>query len=327
MLTAHPAWKGATGLAYARFQLRLPREGTLWFRSEIHLGKGATQPGRSDGVTFGVLAQAGPRQLRRAIHCTSETPQPFALDLAPLAGQTITLELSVGPGPKGHPSYDWARWQTPRIEQRAAQPGPIALVAPGDWATALGPAGRVRLTRQGERWTIEAPQSDAVYLLRKEPARISLPADLVQQARVVVTLSDSGMLLDHPPVAGVSPATVDIGGVKRSGLRAHPPDHGRTVAHLPLRLPAGAAEFHGWIGIAGTRSEGVVFTIAANGQPLVRRRLLPGRWEEVRASLARWADQPVLLSLTTDADGPFSYDWAHWGEPQIVKSTGDLQPR
>lgn len=321
-LAAHPAWKGATGPAYARFQVRLPREGTLRFRSEIHLGKDATKPGRSDGVTFGVLAEAGQRQLRRTIHCTSEVPQSLELDLAPLAGQTITLELTVDPGPKRHASFDWARWQSPRVEQRGARPGPLTVVASGDWANALGPAGRVSVKRQGLRWTLDAPQPGAVFLLRKEPALATLPADLVRQARVVVTVSDSGLLLDHPPVAGVSPATVAIGGVERSGLRAHPPDHGRTVAHLPLRLPVGAAEFHGWIGIAGSRSEGVVFSVEANGQPLVRRRLLPGQWEEVRASLARWAGQTVVLSLTTDSDGPFSYDWAHWGEPQIVTSTG-----
>jgi len=325
-LAAHPAWKGAAGPAYARFQIRLPREGALRFRSAIHLGKDATKPGRSDGVTFGVLAQAGQRQLRRAIHCTSEAPQSLELDLAPLAGQTITLELTVDPGPKCHPSFDWARWQAPRVEQRVARPGPLTVVAPGDWANVLSPAGRVSVQRQGLRWTLDAPQPGAVFLLRSEPALATLPADLVRQARVVLTVSDSGLLLDHPPVAGVSPATVAIGGVKRAGLRAHPPDHGRTIAYLPLRLPERPAMFHAWIGIAGTRSEGVVFTVEANGEALLRRPMLPGQWEEVRASLARWAGQPVVLTLTTDADGPFSFDWAHWAEPQIVESSAGPAP-
>jgi hypothetical protein len=204
------------------------------------------------------------------------------------------------------------------VEQQESHSGSIAVTGPGDWSTALGGSGRVAIAREDQHWTARVPTPGALFLLKAEPSALSVPADLVRWPRVVVTVSDSGLELVRPPVAGVSPAEVTIGGVKRAGLRAHPPDHGRTIAYLPMQIPKQPVTFRAFAGIAGTQSKGVVFIVEVNGQELIRRRMLPGQWEELSVSLARWAGQSVVVGLATDSDGPFSFDWAHWGEPRVV---------
>jgi hypothetical protein len=331
VLMAHPAWKATvvdprtgrtaakgTGPAYARFTLDLPRAGTIRFRSMICLEKKALGPGRSDGVTFGVVARAAERHLQREVHCASELQQPFELDLTPLAGLQITLELTAGPGPQGHPSFDWARWHEPRVEQQESHEGPIAVTGPGRWSTALAAAGPVTLAPQGAQSVARMPSPGTLVLLRDTPPAAALPADVARLSRVVAIVSDNGRELDRPPVAGITPATVTIGGVQWAGLRAHPPDHGRTIAYLPMRLPPQPAVFRTFIGIAGDKSAGVVFRVEVNGRELVQRRMLPGQWEELTCDLRSWANLPVVLALGTDSDGPFSYDWAHWGQPRII---------
>ena len=90
------------------------------------------------------------------------------------------------------------------------------------------------------------------------------------------------------------------------------------IAHLPMTLPRAPAVFRSWIGVRdGSQSTGVRFLVEVNGQEVARRRMLPGKWESIEVDLSRWAGQPVVLGLVTDSDGPFSYDWAHWGEPRI----------
>jgi hypothetical protein len=106
--------------------------------------------------------------------------------------------------------------------------------------------------------------------------------------------------------------------VARDGLFVHPPDHGRTILMFPMALPAGPAKFRTWVGIRdGSRSDGVGFIVEVNGREVARRRMLPGRWEPLTADLAPWAGSPIALALVTDSEGPFTCDWAAWGEPTI----------
>ncbi|MBM3499674.1 MAG: hypothetical protein FJX74_13525, partial [Armatimonadetes bacterium] len=125
--------------------------------------------------------------------------------------------------------------------------------------------------------------------------------------------------LDSPQYAGAAPAAnQQVGGVTRSGLAVHPPDHGQTLASALLDMPEHAAEFHGFVGLRdGSKSEGCTFIVEANGVEVVRESMIPGEWREVTADLAPWVGQTVLLSLITDADGSFSFDWAVWGEPTL----------
>jgi len=125
----HPPWKApGSGEAWLRYDLTLPTEQPLAFRSMVNLDPGAVQPDRSDGVTFTVIARAGDLQRQVSLHQTGSEPAPLELDLSEFAGRTVSLELIVGPGPASDPQYDWARWAALRIERVAPQTAELALV-------------------------------------------------------------------------------------------------------------------------------------------------------------------------------------------------------
>lgn len=329
-LQTHPPYKAeivdpqtgkrrhGTGTAYARFSLALPAGKSLRFVTELSLGKGNAAPGKSDGVACSVTAQRQEQKISQEILVTSETPQPLELDLSPLAGKTITLELRVHPGPKRHVSFDSTSWIRPRIEHRAANQVAPLIVGPGRWTTALSEAQSLPVVAEGEYIRINAPQPGSVCLLRDPPEKVTLPVDLPQRKPIVALMNDSDERIENARYAGVTPSQGVVGGVRRPGLRAHPPDHGRTLALFPMFLPQQPARLHSFIGICeGSQSTGVVFLIQVNGQTVASRTMLPGRWEELDADLAPWAGKPCLVGLVTDSDGPFNFDWAVWGEPRI----------
>ena len=147
-----------------------------------------------------------------------------------------------------------------------------------------------------------------------------LPVDLAGQPRLVGFVADTGVAIPSPPIAGVRPGPAAVGGVERNGLHCHPPDHGRTITHLPMTTPAEPGVMRAWVGIRdGSQSTGVVFIVEVNGREIARQRMKPGKWELLEADLSEWAGMPVVLSLVTDSDGPFNFDWAHWAEPRIEK--------
>ena len=309
-----------SGVAFARYHLALPTGNHVRMLSDIYLEKGAMQPGRSDGVLFAVTARAAGQKVHGEQFCTSETPQPLEVDLTDLAGRTIDLELSVDPGPRRSASFDWARWLRPRIESSAKLEGRLAIVDPTPWKLALGPQGPMRLKEEGERHLLQGALSAALYLLSETPPSVTATVDLLTQPRVVVGLSDTGQMLDKLPAGGVHPDTVSVGGVKREALSAHPPDHGRTLVLLPMTLPREPLTLQTSVGIRdGSTSTGVIFIASVNGRELARQRMLPGKWAELSADVTPWAGQPVVISLVTDSDGPFYFDWAHWGQPRLVE--------
>jgi hypothetical protein len=68
------------------------------------------------------------------------------------------------------------------------------------------------------------------------------------------------------------------------------------------------------------KSTGIIFRVEANGTELAQTKALAGPWQELRANLTPWAGKTVVVSLVTDADGDYGFDWACWGEPGISPS-------
>ncbi|HUT89678.1 MAG TPA: DUF6259 domain-containing protein [Thermoguttaceae bacterium] len=319
-LFAHPPWKaaGGSGVAFASFAARLPADGQLRFVAQVAMDKGALGPDKTDGVTFGVTARAKGRELKRDLHNATDEPRMLELDLTALAGETVEIELTVHPGPERSPSFDWARWLRPRVERSVQGEGALAVRGPSRWAFALGSAGQLPLETSGDTQRVRASLPGTVLFLREQPAPVELPVDLIGKQAQVGFLGDAGLAIEPEPFVGVHPGRAAVGGVERDGLGAHPPNQGRTIAHLPMTLHRAPAVFRSWIGVRdGSQSTGVLFIVEVNGQELAQRRMLPGKWESIEVDLSRWAGQPVVLSLVTDSDGPFSFDWAHWGEPRI----------
>jgi len=331
VLAAHPPWKavwkdpstaaarsGGTGVAYARFRVDLPAASQLLLVSQISLTRGAMEPNRSDGVTFRMAARAGATQLETQCHHASEELQRIELDITSLAGQTATVELAVDPGPKRLASYDWARWTSPRIEQHGQRPAAVGFVGEHDYRIAVDRRGLQPIRRAGELLTVDVLQPGSVFLLRQPPPETRLPVNLADQPRIVVFLDDSGRELVRPEHAAVRREPLTVGGVTKPGLFVHPPNHGRTIVYLPLAMPPQPAQLTCAVGLRdGSKSEGVVFAIEANGVQRARRRMVPGAWETLSADLSDLAGKPIILSLVTDSDGPFHCDWACWAEPTV----------
>ncbi len=329
---AHPPWKaerknpetgvteaGGTGIVYARYPVTVPAEGSTRFVAEVAMEKGAVGEEKTDGVTYGVTVRSGGEELHAELHNATDERRELTLDLTPLAGQAIELELSVHPGPNKSATFDWARWFEPRVEQELALEGEMTVASARPWNLALSGTRATDLRADGNRYAVPAAFPGAAFLLRDAaPLPVTLPFDVATAALRTTFVSDEGTVLDAARYAGASPGEGTVAGVTRSGIAAHPPDHGRTIADLLLALPDQPAEFRGFAGLReGSKSEGCLFIVEANGQELARELMLPGEWQELSADLSPWAGKMVILSLITDSDGGHYFDWAHWGEPTI----------
>ena len=321
MIHAHPPWKvKGSGVAYARFTLDLPKDAAR-FISEVAMDAGAVGENKTDGVTYGVTVRCGEQEEHTDVHTATAERVALALDLRRFAGQQVSLELAVHPGPSHSPTYDWARWYGPRIERETSVVAKVSIA--GVPPSALALAGRsIRPIETGtDHLTLEAPCPGAIYLLPREPEVIALPFDVATAQREVSFVGRTGVVLESPRHACAVPGSSAVGGVERAGLFAHPPDQGRTLIDVPFRLPAAPAVFHAHIGIrdppAAGKSSGVIFIVEVNGVELAHEKILPGAWHEITCDLSVWRGLPVVLSLVTDAAGEYICDWAQWGEPEI----------
>ena len=169
---------------------------------------------------------------------------PLELDLAPLAGKEMELELAVHPGPAGNPSYDWARWVAPRSRQKRRLSAVSRSRARSAGRAAVDARGGVPVQAEGDRQVVRAGLPGTVFLLASPPAVVRLPVDLLPLPHSVSVLVD-GVRPTDCRVAGVHRTTRACGGVSRPAFLAHPPPQGTTAIHLPMRLPPNPARFAG----------------------------------------------------------------------------------
>jgi hypothetical protein len=128
---AHPPYRAArrdpatgkirrdgTGRTFASIAVRVPEAaGRVLFRSTVAVDPGAVGPGKTDGVAFEVaaVAEGVPSVSASALNADGK-PVALDLDLTAFRGKSIRLRMTVDPGPRRNPSYDWARWYSPRVE-------------------------------------------------------------------------------------------------------------------------------------------------------------------------------------------------------------------
>jgi hypothetical protein len=318
-LSAHPPYIGMGGMSYMRVPLTLPEDAER-FAATVALNTGAEGAGRSDGVNFGVTVKGDGVEASAEVLNATCTQQPLALDVRNFAGKKVEITLSVDPGPSKNPSFDWAEWFNPRIERRLETTGDIAVVpGPGQWCLALSALGERPVPPDAGSVSIPAKFPGGMYLLRERPAVAALPVDLAAMPREVFYISN-GIVNEPSNLPALIAGENSVGGVKRPGLFAHPPNQGRVEILIPLTLPDTPTVFHAWAGLrdGAEKSTGVVFRAEANGVELAQVKALAGPWQELRADLASWAGKTVVLSLITDANGDYVCDWACWGEPGIA---------
>jgi len=325
-LSAHPPYKRiaanrqvppgrSLGMAVVRYTIHLPAQGTTQFTTQVALQKG--NAGKSDGIVCRVSASAGSQRLSAEIVQKSDEPKSLDLDLTPLAGKDIVLELSVDPGPAGNPSFDSCRWLDPRVQHWSRTDGPVRLGGAGGYRLAIVD-DRPAPISPAAGGAVELPGGRRIVLVAQPPAKTSVPLALDRMPFSTTIACPSDRPEDRQ-YAGASWTSAIVGGVKRKCLRVHPPNPGQTSAHFAVDLAA-PARLRMFVGLAdGSQSTGVVFQIGVNGRTVAERRMLPGKWEELEADLSTFAGRAALLSLTVDSDGPFNFDWACWGEPRLER--------
>ena len=128
----------------------------------------------------------------------------------------------------------------------------------------------------------------------------------------------------HPPYQGTT-----AGGLTYGEFALSVPAKGKTV----LRFAIGLRDLPTAELIAADQkeplSDGVTFTISANHQELFREHWLRGKWGHREVDLSAFRGKSVTLRLST-GPGPknnVNFDWAAWGQPQVVNlGTTDTQP-
>ena len=147
-----------------------------------------------------------------------------------------------------------------------------------------------------------------------------LPAQLSRMPDQVFVILDPGRVVSSSQYAGIQLGSNQVGGVERNGLRAHPPNQGRVVAAYSDDTFRGTGAIHvACRACAMDRNPtGVRFAMEVNGIERAGQLVTPGAWESLEVDLSPWTQQPIVLSLVTDSAGPFSFDWAVWGEPRVV---------
>jgi len=323
-LAMHPAWrpdataKPVRGDAVARFTVDVPAAAACWFQAGACLRPGAE--GKSDGADFTVTATMGATTLSADALAATEKPVDLRLDLSPLAGRTVTLEVSCGDGPKDDPSFDWGLLVEPRV--MCVRHGTGAVVLAGDGADGVfgAIAGPSAVAGRADAHEYTVPFPGAVYLnVPDTPADISLPCDLAALPwQVVYRTTDDRDMPDPGQFAGFGIATATCGGVEMPGFGTHPPEGGKIVLQALVRLPQAPARLVAAIGIRdGSKSDGVTFSVWVGGRELVRQHVVPGGWQDVEADLSYLAGKTTVIELVADSEGSFYYDWAAWGRPTI----------
>lgn len=320
----HPAWladangEAVRGAAFARYSLHLPADADSFFEAGARLA--AEVAGRSDGVAFTVTASSGGERLSAECVATDRSETRLALDLAPMRGRTVTLEISCDDGPGDDPSFDWARLVRPRVICKRHGTAEVRLVGLGD----RQPLGAARLPAptmlDGDGWLVTARFPGAVYFGRVDPLAIDVPCDLTSIPWRISYRDDHGTDLPDPgPFAGMQVAPATCGGVELQAVHTHPPSRGQLVLQAFVALPLQPVRFTAQIGLRdGSKSHGVMYSVWADGAEHSRTFVLPSGWQPIEADLSHLAGLSTVLELVVDSAGTFDYDWAAWGAPRIV---------
>ncbi len=153
----------------------------------------------------------------------------------------------------------------------------------------------------------------------QEANEVAWVYDLIEhfhQARRAATLDPKGMEIK------VAPASCE--GVIRPAIWQHPPVKGESVleyqVEAPLDLDVLKLKF-----VAGVRDgtllsddNQVAFRVRVNGRLLWTHLKDAATWDDFLIDLPTLSGQTMVIQLITDALGNSRWNWAVWGEPQLL---------
>ncbi|MCX8053936.1 MAG: DUF6259 domain-containing protein, partial [Armatimonadetes bacterium] len=327
-LFMHPQWKGdgiGVGSAEVVFSLDIPRRQSVIFSAKCRLESGAE--GKSDGVVFRAIAECCGERIEAKVIVRSFAPENLSLPLERFSGKRVSVRITASAGPKRDPSFDWGVVDDLRVivssdETRCKVVVPNwakHLVAPVYWDLDLDAS--VPFSPEGvKKKSVAIPAGGAVMITSLDPTPISADVRLseIPQINAVITAVGFTKRATEEPSIDLAPAS--CGGIERKAIFAHPPDGGMRMLHYFIR-PVRNVEvlLKTAVGLADeAKSDGVRFAVWLNGRELWSKRVLPeDGWIPVEVSLGKLAGDPVMLTLVTESDGSYYYDWALWEDPAL----------
>ena len=123
-LGIHPPWKGGHGTLWSDYRLALTTNTPISLKFYTAIRDSRDDEPKSDGVDFRVkvLDAANAERELFTRFSDAKTWQPAEVDLSPYAGQTVTLRLWNGPGPKNDTTCDNGFWGDPLLLVGAVPP-------------------------------------------------------------------------------------------------------------------------------------------------------------------------------------------------------------
>ena len=319
---AQPPWQGVSGETFGEWKLSLPNSPRIRLEFDIGLWDGPDSE-KSDGVTF-IISVQGNVIFRE--HYNQREWKHISLDLTSYQGQQVVLRFTTNPGPNGDVGWDWPVWGEPKIISDT----PDTLTKVGFFL----PNEPIKTFPD----TVEDKGNGQYSLETKLPAKVLF---LFQSGQQIISTDD---LKDAEFTAGLQfggifrigsvwnsgePTIVNIDGIRKASIIAHPPPGGQTVLQFLLSLPqAREVIFSFSMGLQDGCSDGVFFKVLVNGETQFEHFADTFRWEDANISLSRYAGDHVLLELITDPGKDGGCDWAHWADMFItakgVGSNGDV---
>ena len=312
-IRAQPRWQGVIGDAFGEWKLSLPNSPRIRLEFDIGLLDGSGFE-KSDGATFVVSVQED--EIFRE-HYNQRRWKHISLDLTTYQGQHITLRFTTNPGPNRDPGWDWPRWGEPKIvSEPSNELVKVGFFLPNEPIKSLPDTVK--------------HIGNAQYSLESDlPAQILFFFESGEQVLSAYNLRDTdfvaGLQFDSIFQLGSvwnsgEPTIVNIGGVRKASIIAHPPPGGQTVLQFLLSLPhAREVIFSFSMGLQNGCSDGVFFKVLVNGEAQFEHFTNAFRWENANISLSEHAGDQVLLELITHPGENVSCDWAHWADLFILQ--------
>lgn len=149
--------------------------------------------------------------------------------------------------------------------------------------------------------------------------QVSWVFDLIEhfhEARQAATIDPAGMEIKLGPAS--------CGGVIRQAIWQHPPAVGLSVLEYQFRAPADVdlLKLRFAVGVRDgallAEDNQVAFRLRLNGRPFWSQLKAEVGWKSFVLDLPSLAGQEAILQLITDPLGNSRWNWAVWGEPQIL---------
>ena len=169
------------------------------------------------------------------------------------------------------------------------------------------------------KWQEEQWRSPTLEELDGSQPQVVWRFDLVEQfasARQASTQAPAGMEIKIGPASS--------GGELRPAIWEHPPVAGAAVVEYQFTVPMAVERLH-FRGSVGVRdgalisdNNPVAFRLVINGHKLWSTLKASCRWDPVEVVLPSLAGREVTVQLVTDGLGAARWNWAVWGDPQVV---------